>query len=69
MKHEDLILEVFTWNCAGEAPHADLNLAEIILPQCGKEKSSYPHLIVIGLQEIVKLNARSVIAGKNRERN
>ena len=32
IKEEEIILEVFTWNCAGEAPHAGLNITEIIFP-------------------------------------
>ncbi|CDW75781.1 inositol polyphosphate phosphatase [Stylonychia lemnae] len=65
-KVQELNLLMFTWNCAGKAPHHKLDLNNLILPD---DKANLPDLIVIGLQEIVKLNAKSVIAGKNKERN
>eukprot|EP00347_Sterkiella_histriomuscorum_P022024 403331952 len=65
-QQKNLKILLFTWNCAGEAPSHELNLNNIILPE---DREALPDLIVIGLQEIVKLNAKSVFKGKNKERN
>jgi hypothetical protein len=57
---------VFSWNCAGNTPSPTFDISNIImLPE---ETGLMPEVLVIGLQEMVKLNAKSVIKGKDRER-
>ena len=62
---DNIILEVFTWNCAGQAPPPNLDIHDLLAPA---DPAIVPDIYVIGLQEIVKLNAKSVIEGKNSER-
>lgn len=58
-------MQVLTWNCAGNTPTPTFDISHI-LHQEGD--SSPPEVYVVGLQEMVKLNAKSVIQGKDKER-
>lgn len=62
---EDIYLNVVTWNCAGNAPPPSFDLTNILYHE---GQSKFADIFIIGLQEIVKLNAKSVIQGKDRER-
>lgn len=67
MSWENLKVKVFTWNCAGNAPPSpQFDISHLILPP--EESQIVPDIYVIGLQEMVKLNAKSVIKGKDKER-
>ena len=59
-------IKVVTWNCAGNMPQTTLDIADILLP--GRDSGILPDVIVVGLQEMVKLNAQQVIKGKDKER-
>jgi hypothetical protein len=61
----DIIINVFSWNCAGNTPNATFDISNLLLPE---DPSIVPDLYVVGLQEMVKLNAKSVIQGKDREK-
>ena len=64
---ENIRVKVFTWNCAGNPPPSpQFDISNLILPP--EESKIVPEIYVIGLQEMVKLNAKSVIKGKDRDR-
>lgn len=62
----DLNVGVVTWNCAGNVPTANFDITNILTPD--KDSHVLPDLYIVGLQEMVKLNAKSVIKGKDVER-
>ena len=56
-------MKVVTLNCAGRQPDSFKELVPLFEKQL---KGWEPEIIVVGLQEIVKLNAMSIFQGKNR---
>jgi synaptojanin len=58
-------VQVLTWNCAGNTPSATFDISNILLDD---SPGIVPDVYIIGLQEMVKLNAKSVIQGKDKER-
>lgn len=48
---------MFTWNCAGNAPPTNFDISHLLF----NEKEETPDFFIIGLQEMVKLNAKSVL--------
>ncbi len=52
-----------TWNCAGNVPNPNFDITNILTPD--KDNHLLPDLYIVGLQEMVKLNAKSVIKGKD----
>ena len=59
-------ISVVTWNCAGNVPTPNFDITNILSPD--KDNQLLPDLYIVGLQEMVKLNAKSVIKGKDQER-
>ena len=56
-------LSIVTLNCAGKQPDSYKDLIPIFQRQL---EGYEPDIIVVGLQEIVKLNAMSIFGGKNK---
>jgi len=56
---------VFTWNLAGNIPSPAFDISNILYPE---DPNIIPDFFVVGLQEMVKLNAKSVIQGKDKQR-
>ena len=54
-----------TWNLAGEHPPSGFDIGNLLISD---ECDTLPDLFIVGLQEMVKLNTKSVLAGKNREK-
>ncbi|CAD6273226.1 unnamed protein product [Miscanthus lutarioriparius] len=55
---------VGTWNVGGRAPHGGLDLSDWLTDD-GPD-SSYPHIYVLGFQEIVPLNAGNVLGAEDK---
>ena len=60
---ENFIFHFTTLNCGGDIPDSYLELLSVFSPP---DKELRPDIYVIGLQEIVKLDAYQVIQGKNK---
>lgn len=58
-------MHVFTWNIAGENPREDFDIGDLLI---SKDCDTLPDIFVVGLQEMVKLNTKSIMQGKNREK-
>ena len=54
----DLKLQVFTWNIAGEHPREDFDIGDLLI---SKDCETLPDIFVVGLQEMVKLNTKSIM--------
>ena len=65
MTWDKIKVQVLTWNCAGNTPSEKFDISNILMPE---EQGLLPDVFIIGLQEMVKLNAKSVIQGKDRDR-
>lgn len=59
----DITVSVVTWNCAGNTPSHTFDITNIL-----HYEGNAPDVFIVGLQEMVKLNAKSVIQGKDKER-
>lgn len=60
-----LILFIGTWNVGGREPPYDTDLRVWLNPS---DNLLVPDIYVIGLQEMVALNAKTVVEGKNVRR-
>ncbi len=60
-------MAVVSWNCGGNTPPPTFDITNI-LHFDGGDTQVTPDVFIIGLQEMVKLNAKSVIKGKDKER-
>ena len=56
-----------TWNLGGNTPHATMDIGDLMLCEDSPDVP-LPEIYIIGLQEMVKLGAQSVIQGKNKEK-
>lgn len=62
IKRLSISVHVCTWNLAGNRPPDSINLSDwLIDPEC-----PMPELVVVGLQEMLKLNTKNVLAGSNQ---
>ncbi|CDW90862.1 domain and endonuclease exonuclease phosphatase family protein [Stylonychia lemnae] len=64
-EEQKVVLHITTINCAGRLPSSYKELIPIFKPQID---GVFPDIMVIGLQEIVKLNAFGIFKGKNKTR-
>lgn len=53
--YENVKVGIMTWNCAGNQPVKTFDISNILFQQ------GCPDVYIIGLQEMVKLNAKSVL--------
>ena len=57
MSWEEVEVQILTWNCAGNTPAPTFDISNILF----SDDQRIPDVYVVGLQEMVKLNAKSVI--------
>ena len=62
-ENQKIFLHITTLNCAGRQPES---YKELVPMFSSLVDDVHPDIIVVGLQEIVKLNAISIFGGKNR---
>jgi len=54
-----LTVSVVTWNCAGNSPPPSFDITNIL--HYDGDPHLKPDVFIVGIQEMVKLNAKSVI--------
>ena len=64
---QNITVSVVSWNCGGNTPPPTFDITNIVHFE-GGEAQVTPDVVIVGLQEMVKLNAKSVIQGKDKER-
>jgi len=62
-RKKNAVVQLVTWNCAGNAPPQNLNLDSLVL----LNQQRYPDIYIFGFQELVDLNAKNVIKGTNAD--
>ncbi len=67
-KTEELTVFVGTWNAAGKALNEEVSLFDWLFPVQLKAYKKTADIYVIGLQEIVELNANYLLISSNQHR-
>ena len=62
VKHLSISVHICTWNLAGNRPPEGQDLSDWLID----EECPFPEMVVVGLQEMVKLNTKNVFAGSNQ---
>ncbi len=62
---QNITMCILTWNCGGNQPSQTFDISNILMLE---DRSIQPDVYIIGLQEMVKLNAKSVLQGKDQAR-
>lgn len=68
-KQYELNFSVLTWNCAGNPPPDNFDITEQLHQDyVNMSRASMPDILIVGLQEMVELNTKKVIQGKDKPR-
>lgn len=68
-EQRELQFTVLTWNCAGKAPPEDFDINNQLYTDYNNlSKNQMSDIVIVGLQEMVELNTKKVIQGKDKSR-
>ncbi len=54
----EITTALFTWNCAGNMPATNFDISHLLMTN---NVQKMPDIYAVGIQEMVKLNAKTVI--------
>jgi hypothetical protein len=64
-ENKDIEIGVVTWNLAGNSPHPNFDISNILLMDPKTNQMKTPDILIVAFQEMVKLNVQQIVKGKD----